>query len=471
MRNRTNRPSANNQFRPEEEVLDLNYRGNSDPAGLDFHWLEDPPQFPDDFDTPENLVFLYLAETRRTPILTAAEEKYLAGQIELGKYLDQIETELKTQVGREPSDVEILQSAITRFRREGIIFEALCRLIGLPDDYSIERKATSPALTQAIGGFIQPELAETLAEATESLPEQTTRTLVDLSLTCQLICWPATGTARYQSSIGGLASTSPSGEQLGRCSDVIENHFSQIRERANEAADHLVVANLRLVVSLAKKFMGRGMSLPDLIQEGNVGLIRTVKKFDHRRNLKFSTYATWWIRQAISRAIADYSRTVRLPVHVTDTVRRLAQARQKFAQTRGRRPNSRELAAETGIPANKIEWLFTTVAREPVSLEMPIGEEDDQLSDCIEDHSILGPEDQLIGSFLQQDLRSILNELPWRERRVIELRFGLDDGCSRTLEEVSAELNVTRERVRQIEYKALSILRRREDCLRLRDYL
>jgi RNA polymerase primary sigma factor len=233
----------------------------------------------------------------------------------------------------------------------------------------------------------------------------------------------------------------------------------------------LIVSNLRLVVSVAKKFTGRGLSLPDLIQEGNIGLIRTVKKFDHRRNFKFSTYATWWIRQAIGRAIADSSRTIRLPVHMVVTSRKLSQTRQKWFQENGRKPSNEELATEMNVTSDEIKEIIDATSREPVSLEMPIGEDDDQLSDCIEDVSIPRPEDEATEAILRGEIRDAVNALPQREKTVIELRFGLKDGYGHTLEEISDEMDITRERVRQIELNALRMLRNPKNSLKLKGYL
>jgi RNA polymerase primary sigma factor len=247
--------------------------------------------------------------------------------------------------------------------------------------------------------------------------------------------------------------------------------LKQIKEQAREAGDQLIVANLRLVVSIAKKFVGRGLSLSDLIQEGNIGLIRTMKKFDHRKNFKFSTYATWWIRQSISRAIADGSRTIRLPVHMINTGKRLSATRQRLFQENGRMPNTEELSQSMGIGIDEVKDLLDALSLEPVSLETPIGDDDDQLSDCVEDQSIPRPEDEAADSLLCQQVREVMNTLPEREKRVIELRFGLDNGSSRTLEQVSQELDITRERVRQIELKALKMLREPSNKSKLADFL
>jgi RNA polymerase primary sigma factor len=458
----------------EDEPMDMAYRKDPPEIEPEVHWLEEESQLPGEIDTSENLVHLYLSETRRTPMLTGQEEKRLGSYIEQEKYLAQMEQQLIAQLDRKPSGTETCLHILDSFCRESVLFEALCAHFSLPSSEPMEYKATAPKLIHSIDGYIDPQLVNTISEVTGSNPDQTLRELIQLSLDIQLIYWPlVTGIVKEKSTSGFIRfvksesyrSTLENQEQL------LNSHFTHVRDRAREAGDHLIVANLRLVVSVAKKFTGRGLSLPDLIQEGNIGLIRTVKKFDHRRNFKFSTYATWWIRQAISRAIADHSRTVRLPVHVVDTIRKLAQARQRFSQQHGRKPTNKELADETNITTEKVEWLLAAISREPISLETPIGEEDDQLSDCIEDQSIPRPEEQLAEVFLHEQLHSTLDSLPTRERRVIELRFGLDDGYSRTLEEVSTELGVTRERVRQIECKALSILRHPSNSVKLKDYL
>nr|WP_294659680.1 RNA polymerase sigma factor RpoD [uncultured Blautia sp.] len=264
-------------------------------------------------------------------------------------------------------------------------------------------------------------------------------------------------------------------KEIGKVSLLTADEEIELAKRMEqgdeEAKKRLAEANLRLVVSIAKRYVGRGMLFLDLIQEGNLGLIKAVEKFDYRKGYKFSTYATWWIRQAITRAIADQARTIRIPVHMVETINKLIRVSRQLLQELGREPTPEEIAAEMNMPVDRVREILK-ISQEPVSLETPIGEEEDShLGDFIQDDNVPVPADAAAFTLLKEQLIEVLGTLTEREQKVLRLRFGLDDGRARTLEEVGKEFNVTRERIRQIEAKALRKLRHPSRSRKLKDYL
>jgi RNA polymerase primary sigma factor len=422
----------------------------------------------------EESLNLYFDEVGQTPLLNGEETKVLSSQIEDGKHLARLEEDWVAENGAQPSAIDLLLALVERFSREHSLFETLYQYLELPSQGSIAQKVSHPDLRRAIDGNIDQHLSGAIAKITGANQTRIESTLTELSLDSRLIPWHIIEEAGRKSSLAEFEEVLQSPEFHDKLeahrSEIVE-HFEQLRERTRQATNHMIQANLRLVISVAKGHIGWGVPLPDLIQEGNIGLMQAVQKFDHRRGYKFSTYAIPWIWQAIDRAVNDQSRIVRLPGHVIDDLTKLARAKKNLAQKLGRQPIEKELASETGLPSQKVESLLKLSAGGPVSFETPVGEDGGQLGDFIADQAILQPEEQSSASLLREELSKALESLTPRERRIIELRFGLDNEYDRTLEEVGTELGLSKERIRQIEKEALAKLRHPSHSRELIGYL
>ncbi len=417
---------------------------------------------------------LYLAEVGQTPLLNAEETKVLGSQIEEGKHLARLEEDWVAEHGAQPSAIDVLLALVERLSRAHLLFETLYKYLDLPSRGSIAEKVSHPGLRRAIDGNIDQHLSSAIAKITGASQTGIEKTVIELSLDSRLIPWHIIEKAGQKSSLAefGEALQSPEfHDKLEAHRSEIVKHLEQIRERTRQATNHMIQANLRLVVSVAKGHIDWGVPLTDLIQEGNIGLMQAVQKFDHRRGCRFSTYAIPWIWQAINRAVNDQSRIVRLPGHLIDDLTKLSRARNSLAQKLGRQPTDKELASETGLLPKKVESLLKLSSRGPVSFETPVGEEGGQLGDFIADQTILQPEEQSTASLLREKLGRTLGSLTPRERCVIELRFGLGNEYSRTLAEVGTELGLSKERIRQIEKEALAKLRHPSHSRELIGYL
>jgi RNA polymerase primary sigma factor len=436
--------------------------------------LEVPPEPLEEEEIAGNPIRIYLNEIGRVPLLTAENERVLTRKIAEGKRITEIKQAYFNRHGRCPSASESILVMLNEIGQSSNIIRLIMEKLSLASTTGLKEIISNATFRSSIDGEIDQRLVQYIVLQTGlSIPE-TEHLLINISLNSSLLPEEVVNTIGDNASPADLEKLIADADFLNSIQSYdkeLRVYRNDIEREAEQAERHLITANLRLVVSVAKKHVGRGMSFLDLIQEGNIGLIKTVEKFDYRRGYKFSTYATWWIRQGITRAIADQARTIRIPVHMNQIINYLRRAARRLAQEYGREPSPEEIGEELGMSPEKVREIIK-VAQLPISLESPIGgEEDRHLGDLIEDRNSLPPPEYASRQLLKEQIDEVLHTLTPREQRVLQLRFGLEDGRSRTLEQVGKEFNITRERIRQIEAKAIRKLRHFSRSRQLKGYL